>query len=186
MRTYLLTYIVSISLFSFAFSVPVAVLLPGRPAGRSASGYSSLEYKRQPATIQDQGNLNSVPLPVQQTQNTTSTAGAGDGTNPDAGFITNPISAATPIVQEVDCRNPSTGRANKCWEELKLTQWVEDWVNDNSCYPNEPFASCFLRKEGFPGLDCTGIRPSACTAPQGDNVLTKPEVFNVAYNIYCG
>lgn len=69
-------------------------------------------------------------------------------------------------------------------EELKLTAWVEDWVNKNRCHTDEPFASCFLRLEGFPGLDCTGIKVSACTAPQGDHLLNTPEVFYVAYNIY--
>ncbi|KAL2038857.1 hypothetical protein N7G274_008379 [Stereocaulon virgatum] len=44
--------------------------------------------------------------------------------------------------------------------------------------------SCFLRLEGFPGLDCTGIKISACTAPQCVNLLHEPAVFYVAYNIY--
>ena len=138
--------------------------------------------KRQPATIQEQGNINVVSAPGQQTQNATSTAGTENGTDPDPGVITNP--AVTPISEEVNCTDPTTGRDNKCWEELKLTAWLEDWVNSNACYEDEAFASCFLRKEGFPGLDCTGIKLDACTAPQGENVLKEPEVFYVAYNIY--
>ena len=139
-------------------------------------------HKRQPATIQQQGNINVVSAPGQQTQNATSTAGKGNGTDPDPGVITNP--GATPISEEVNCSDPTTGRDNKCWEQLKLTEWVENWVDNNRCYQGEAFASCFLRKEGFPGLDCTGIKIDACTAPQGDNVLKEPEVFYVAYNIY--
>ena len=139
-------------------------------------------HKRQPATIQQQGNIDVVSAPGQQTQNATSTVGKGNGTDPDPGVITNP--GATPISEEVNCSDPTTGRDNKCWEELKLTEWVENWVDNNRCYKGEAFASCFLRKEGFPGLDCTGIKIDACTAPQGENVLKEPEVFYVAYNIY--
>lgn len=157
------------------------VALPGQSTDLSHKETSS-PRKRQPATIQEQGNINAVSTPGQQTQNATSTAGKGNGTDPDPGVITNP--GVTPISEEVNCTDPTTGRDNKCWEELKLTQWVEDWVDTNPCYEGEAFASCFLRKEGFPGLDCTGIKIDACTAPQGDNVLTKPEVFYVAYNIY--
>ena len=148
----------------------------------AADLHKELLHKRQPATIQQQGNINVVSAPGQQTQNATSTAGKGNGTDPDPGVITNP--GATPISEEVNCSDPTTGRDNKCWEQLKLTEWVENWVDDNRCYHGEAFASCFLRKEGFPGLDCTGIKIDACTAPQGDNVLKEPEVFYVAYNIY--
>lgn len=143
---------------------------------------SSPRLKRVPATIQQQGNINTVSTPGQQTQATTSTAGKGNGTDPDPGVIINP--AATPASNEVNCTDLTTGRDNKCWSELKLTQWVEDWVDTNACYTDEAFASCFLRKEGFPGLDCTGIKIDTCTSPQGDNVLKEPEVFYVAYNIY--
>ena len=139
-------------------------------------------HKRRPATTQEQGSINAVPAPGQQTQSPTSTAGKGNGTDPDPGVITNP--GVTPITQDVNCSDPTTGRDNKCWDELRLTEWVEDWIDTNACWKGEAFASCFLRKEGFPGLDCTGIKIDACTAPQGDNVLSKPEVFYVAYNIY--
>lgn len=154
-------------------------------SGRSTNIYlkdSSPRQRRQPATTQQQGDINVVAAPGQQTQNATSTAGKGNGTDPDPGVITNP--AVTPISEEVNCSDPTTGRDNKCWEELKLTQWLEDWVDTNVCYEDEAFASCFLRKEGFPGLDCTGIKINACTSPQGENVLKEPEVFYVAYNIY--
>ena len=154
---------------------------PGWSTDTSLEG-SLPQRKRQPATIQEQGNINSVSSPGQQTQNATSTAGEGNGTDPDPGVITNP--AATPMSDEVNCTDVTTGRDNKCWGELKLTKWVEDWVNTNACHAGEPFASCFLRKEGFPGLDCTGIKIDACTSPQGENVLKEPEVFYVAYNIY--
>ena len=156
------------------------IALPGWSTDLSQD--SSPRHKRQPATVQEQGNINVVSAPGQQTQNATSTTGQGNGTDPDPGVITNP--AATPITSEVNCTDPTTGRDNKCWAELRLTEWVEDWVDTNACYPGEAFASCFLRREGFPGLDCTGIKIDACTSPQGDNVLKKPEVFYVAYNIY--
>ncbi len=162
------------------FAVSGRIALPKQSTDLSKD--SRARPKRQPATIQQQGNINAVSAPGQQTQNATSTAGKGNGTDPDPGVITNP--GVTPISNAVNCSDPTTGRDNKCWQELNLTKWVEDWVNTNACYQGEAFASCFLRKEGFPGLDCTGIKIDACTSPQGDNVLTKPEVFYVAYNIY--
>lgn len=163
------------------FATAARVALPESSTDLSLKVTSS-QRKRQPATPQEQGSINSVSTPGQQTQNVTSTAGEGNGTDPDPGVITN--AAATPISDEVNCTDVTTGRDNKCWGELKLTQWVQDWVDTNACYTGEAFASCFLRKEGFPGLDCTGIRIDTCTSPQGDNVLQEPEVFYVAYNIY--
>ena len=163
------------------FVVDVLVALPWRSTDTSLKD-SLPQRKRQPSTTQEQGSINTVSTPGEQTQNATSTTGAGNGTDPDPGVITNP--AATPISDEVNCTDVSTGRDNKCWTELKLTQWVEDWVDTNVCYTGEAFAACFLRKEGFPGLDCTGIKIDTCTSPQGDNVLKEPEVFYVAYNIY--
>lgn len=163
------------------FAVAGLVALPGRPTDLSLKDYTP-RSKRQPVSTPEQGSIDSVSTPGQQTQNATSTAGEGNGTDPDPGVITNP--AATPISDEVNCTDVTTGRDNKCWGELKLTKWVEDWVDTNACYTSEGFASCFLRKEGFPGLDCTGIKIDTCTSPQGDNVLKEPEVFYVAYNIY--
>lgn len=156
-------------------------VLPGRSTDSFLTESSPLD-KRQPATIQQQGNINVVSTPGQQTQNATGTAGEGNGTDPDPGVITNP--GETPTSDEVNCTDVTTGRDNKCWKELGLTQWVEEWVDTRPCYSGEAFSSCFLRKEGFPGLDCTGIKIDTCTSPQGDNVLKKPEVFYVAYNIY--
>ena len=164
-----------------AFAAAGLVALPWRSTDISFKD-SSPQRKRQPATTQEQGTINSVSAPGQQTQNATTTTGEGNGTNPDPGVITNP--AATPLSAEVNCTDVTTGRDNKCWGELRLTQWVEDWVDTNACYTGEAFASCFLRKEGFPGLDCTGIKIDACTSPQGGTLLKDPEVFYVAYNIY--
>ena len=153
----------------------------GRSPSQALRG-QHLERKRQLYLPGQQSDVSaiSVPVPGEQSQNSTSTAGTEDGTPIEPGMITNSPSTN----DEVDCRNLTTGRDNICWEELKLTIWLEDWVDRNLCHTDEPFASCFLRKEGFPGLDCTGIKISACTAPQGDDLLTKPEVFYVAYNIY--
>lgn len=165
----------------YVFAIAALVGLPGSSTDLSFKD-TSPQRKRQPATTQEQSSINGIFTPGQQTQNVTSTAGVGNGTDPDPGVITNV--AATPISDEVNCTDVSTGRDNKCWGELRLTQWVQDWVEINACYTGEAFASCFLRKEGFPGLDCTGIRIDTCTSPQGDNVLKEPEVFYVAYNIY--
>ena len=176
-----LSVLISVCLILHTFTAAGFVTLPKLSADISIKDPSP-QRKRQPATTQEQSSINSVSTPGQQTQNATSTAGDGNGTDPDPGVITNP--AATPISAEVNCTDVTTGRDNKCWGELKLTQWVEDWVDTNACYTGEAFASCFLRKEGFPGLDCTGIKIDTCTSPQGDTLLKKPEVFYVAYNIY--
>ena len=176
-----LPILITVCLALHVFTATGLFTPPGWSTDTSPEG-SLPQRKREPATIQEQGNINSVSAPGRQTQNATSTAGEGNGTDPDPGVITNP--AATPMTNVVNCTDVTTGRDNKCWEELKLTKWVEDWVDTNACYAGEAFASCFLRKEGFPGLDCTGIKINACTAPQGDHVLKQPEVFYVAYNIY--
>ena len=158
------------------------VVLRGR-SPRLASSEQLYRSKRQPSTPQDQLEiLPNLATPGQQTQSTTSTSAAGNSTelSPEGNTKNSTVDSSDGI----DCDNITTGRDNKCWAQLNLTQWVQEWLEDNTCHPNEPFASCFLRLEGFPGLDCTGIKPSACTAPQGDNMLKTPQVFYVAYNIY--
>ena len=169
-------------LFIQALTVHSLVVLQGR-SPRRASSEESYRFKRQPSTPQEQLEiLPNLATPGQQTQGITSTSGAGNGTDPSPGVYNN--SSPTVLSDGIDCNNITTGRDNKCWAQLNLTQWVQEWLEDNTCHPNEPFASCFLRLEGFPGLDCTGIKISACTSPQGDNILEKPQVFYVAYNIY--
>ena len=114
--------------------------------------------------------------------------GIGPGANLHAtsmpGFINQPGGVdGDPIV----CTNISTGRANRCWSELNLTQWVTDWTLTHACYQDEGFSTCFLRQNGFPGLDCSQIAPAACTAPQYSysvNLVENPKIFYVAYNIY--
>ena len=169
---YLTVICINLSAFSHA-----RVALYGRTPGQTSEN-EHLEHKRQPSTPQEQPSI-SVPVPGQQSQNTDSTS-TGNGASNEPGMVTN--NPATN--NKVNCRDLTTGRDNKCWDELGLTKWVEDWVDMNVCYTDESFASCFLRKEGFPGLDCTGIKVSACTSPQGDSLMREPEVFYVAYNIY--
>ena len=125
--------------------------------------------------------LITIPTTPSQTQNITSTEGAGNGTSPETGFIPN-----SPITDGgINCTNLLTGRDNKCWDQLNLTDWVENWLFTHWCHENEGFASCFLREEGFPGLDCTGIRPGSCIAPTSQDLLDKPHLFYVVYNIFC-
>ncbi|KAL9030602.1 MAG: hypothetical protein Q9196_001308 [Gyalolechia fulgens] len=119
-----------------------------------------------------------IPTAEQQTQDITKTDGM-NGTDPEPGVIPN-LSITR---EEVNCSDLSTGRDNKCWQELQLTTWVENWIAANTCYQDESFASCFLRKVGYPELDCTGIKLATCTPPP-----LKPDmdsrVFYVAYNFY--
>lgn len=132
------------------------------------------------------GNAAGVGGQASQTQNTTttddSTGGTGNGTTANSpGFITQPGDVDD---DQVVCTNLTTGRANKCWDELNLTQWVINWASDNKCYESEGFSTCFLRLNGFWGIDCSQIAPNACVPPQNPNLATQPEVFYVAYNIY--
>ncbi|KAI4159517.1 MAG: hypothetical protein LQ342_006518 [Letrouitia transgressa] len=123
---------------------------------------------------------NPVPLTGQQTQELNSTEILGNDTHQASGLITN----NPETLSRVDCFDLSTGRDNKCWKELKLTEWVQEWWETHYCYADEGFAECFLRQEGFPSLDCTGIKPGACVAPMSDGLNRKPYLFYVVYNIY--
>lgn len=115
-----------------------------------------------------------IPTTSQQSQDITSTEGRNE-----TGVIPN-LSIS---YEGVNCSDLSTGRDNKCWEELHLTTWVQDWIAGNTCYENEPFASCFLRKVGYPELDCTGIKLATCTPPPIKEGMDS-RVFYVAYNFY--
>lgn len=116
-----------------------------------------------------------IPTAPQQSQNITTTDGQGQlGVIPNLNITR----------EEVDCTDLSTGRDNKCWQELRLTAWVSDWIAANTCYQNEAFSSCFLRKAGYPELDCTGIKLDTCTPPSVKEGM-DPKVFYVAYNFYC-
>ncbi|KAL8626777.1 hypothetical protein Q9189_007524 [Teloschistes chrysophthalmus] len=116
------------------------------------------------------------PTDGTQDQEMYSSAGT-NGTEP--GFI--PHLSITR--EEVNCSDLSTGRDNKCWDELQLTTWVENWIVGHTCYQDEGFSSCFLRQVGYPELDCTGIKLATCTPPptKGDG---DTRIFYVAYNIY--
>ena len=175
MRVWYALSIISTYLILNNFHYATAAVLRSRSLDHVGRA-DDVRLKRQPSTPQSQGSLYSVPAPGSQSQDPSITS----GTSSEPGLVAN--SPATN--QGVNCSDLRTGRDNKCWEELQLTQWVEDWVDGHICYADEAFASCFLRIEGFPGLDCTGIKISACTAPQGDNLMHEPEVFYVAYNIY--
>ena len=122
------------------------------------------------------GDAAGVGSQPSQTQNTTSTEGStggtGNGTTANSpGFISQPGDVDD---SQVVCTNLSTGRANKCWAELELTQWVIDWANNNKCYQYEGFSSCFLRLNGFWGIDCSQIAPNACVPPQDRTYISEP------------
>ena len=104
---------------------------------------------------------------------------AANSTTIEPGVIPNPSLSR----EQVNCTDLSTGRDNKCWNELNLTSWVENWIIYNPCYENEGFSSCFLREVGYPQLDCTGVKLATCTPPPviPDDDTRK---FYVAYNIY--
>ena len=120
-----------------------------------------------------------VPQPQNVTQTTNNTNNATSGSSP--GYVGNSNGLASNLV---NCSDVTSGRSNTCWAQLNLTGYVKDWTNSNVCYPGEGFSTCFLRKNGFPGLDCSGISVSSCVAPQSDAVNSDAKKFYVAYNIY--
>ena len=122
-----------------------------------------------------------VPTEAQQNQNMYSGAGM-NGTTAQPGFI--PTLSHNGVQAQVNCSDLTTGRDNKCWDELELTSWLEnDWLAYNTCYEGEGFSSCYLRQVGYPELDCTGIKLATCTPPP---VIPNQDsrFFYVAYNIY--
>lgn len=119
-----------------------------------------------------------APTGIQQSQNMYSDNGI-NGTTAQPGFI--PNTSGTRMV--VNCSDLSTGRDNKCWDELQLNYWVANWIWQNTCYENEGFSPCFLRQVGYPELDCSGIKLATCTPPP---VIPGQDtrVFYVAYSLY--
>ncbi|KAI4159470.1 MAG: hypothetical protein LQ342_006549 [Letrouitia transgressa] len=133
-----------------------------------------------------------VPVPTSQPQNEnlTSTEGAtpiNSSVNqtingPAPGFIPPEVN---PDEDQVDCHDTATGPATKCWDELNLTSWVQDWLDSHYCHEHEGFSDCFLRQNGFQGMDCSGVKLDTCTVPQNQEVASKhPEQWYVAYTIF--
>ena len=160
-------------------SNPKAIRIPNEGLQSSWDGPNVESSQRTLIQRRSDQIQNDVPQPGEQTQNITSAAGVND-THVQSGVITNDNTT----YPESDCRNLRTGRDNKCWEELHLTDWVRNWIATHQCYPEEPFARCFMRLEEFYALDCTGIKLDACTPPQGESLGVQVEVFYVAFNIY--
>ena len=129
-----------------------------------------------------------VPVATTQPQNISNTNGAethktpaGNQTGPAPGFLKPPTDINA---DQVDCHDLTTGRSNKCWKELDLSSWVENWLETHWCHNQEGFSECFLRQNGFPALDCSAVKLDSCSPPQSDSVNSRPEQFYVAYNIY--
>ncbi|KAL9610928.1 MAG: hypothetical protein Q9167_004406 [Letrouitia subvulpina] len=133
-----------------------------------------------------------VPVPTSQPQNEnlTSTEGATPINStvnqtiigPAPGFIPPEVN---PDEDQVDCHDTATGPAKKCWDELNLTSWVQDWLDSHYCHEHEGFSDCFLRQNGFQGMDCSGVKLDTCTVPQNEEVASKhPEQWYVAYTIF--
>lgn len=174
----------SVLLFCLGVHVSKALALPHSPSFQHALEASSHDAGEDAAEgsvlrVRMDGAASAVmaadiPQTTQQSQDITSTEGRNE-----TGVIPN-LSISR---QQVNCSDLSTGRDNKCWEELQLTTWVQNWIVGNTCYENEPFSSCFLRKVGYPELDCTGIKLATCTPPPIQEGMDS-RVFYVAYNFY--
>lgn len=78
----------------------------------------------------------------------------------------------------VNCSDPSTGMANRCWEELKLDDYISNFSKNHTCLRGEDFAACFLRNEGFPGMDCSVISRSGCGKTMWSSSGSESSVFS--------
>ena len=109
--------------------------------------------------------------------------GPTNGTTTD---LNSSLDVAKPTDQplSVNCTDPMTGRSNACFAELKISDYIKEWITTHKCYNNEGFAKCYLRQNGFSTLDCVSITSSSCSAPQ-PGVLTDPKEYYAAYNIFC-
>ena len=145
--------------------------------------------------IRRQGTTGTVQVPGQvvgglpntggQTQNVTSVPAQNGSTNTTTGVQPGLLgNQGNPDNEKVDCTQPQTGRSNDCWAQLGLSQYVIEWVNTHECYKGEGFSTCYLRQNGFPTLDCSGIAISSCPPPQDDSLTLDPQKFYVAYNIH--
>ena len=84
----------------------------------------------------------------------------------------------------INCSDVTTGRSNKCWAELNLTDYVNNWVKNADCDQGEGFSDCFLRQYGLSNLNCSALVAGQCPAPQSPTLINDSKVFYVAYNIY--
>ena len=142
----------------------------------------TLVSRQQAAVAADPGQGANIPMPSIQTQNLTTVQ--NNTLNNTSGQPSGYYGVAPGQTQQVNCTLLSTGLSNNCWEDLNLTDWLFNWSKNNFCYPNEGFATCFLRQNGFPGYDCSSIAVNRCVPPQA---FPWQDVFSfyVSYNIYC-
>ncbi|MCJ1274972.1 hypothetical protein MMC21_002771 [Puttea exsequens] len=84
------------------------------------------------------------------------------------------------------CNNPGgvNGIEPSCWDILNMTAYTEAWwqVNQHACGMNANFSTCFFEMHNMGTMDCTGIKPGACTAPNPNGFSARD--FYIAYNIY--
>ena len=92
--------------------------------------------------------------------------------------------AGNPNSRYVDCMDTSTGFSEKCWNELNLTDYVNDWLRHATCFASEGFASCFLRQNKLQTIHCIQISTTACSPPQSPSLIDDPKALYVAYNIW--
>ncbi len=160
----------------------------GKPTPRLGHLLSFLGIRATPAASSSgtqNANISVAPPQTQNTLNTSNLNTSNSNTNTVNGVAPGLIGNTGSVnYQQINCSDVTTGRSNKCWNILGLTEYVQTWQKSSSCYEGEGFSGCFLRQNGFPSLDCHAISVSACPAPQSDIVNQDPRTFYVAYNIY--
>lgn len=111
-------------------------------------------------------------------------------TTDEAGVLPVPEQSGADSI--ANCLDPfGTTLAKKCWTELNLTNFVQEWVSIHPCDPTEGamFGKCFLNQVGFVTTDCSYIGLNSCIPPTSlseklPDPVTKVKAFYVAYNIH--
>ena len=142
----------------------------------------TLVRRQQDAVAADPGTGAAIPRPSIQVQNLTEVQ--NNTLNNTSGQPTGYYGVNPGQLIQVNCTLLNTGLSSDCWEKLNLTAWLNKWSADHRCFPNEGFATCFLRQNGFPAYDCSSIAVNRCVPPQA---FPWQDVFSfyVSYNIYC-
>lgn len=107
-------------------------------------------------------------------------------TGPSLSFEpTSTLEAATAFLN-TSCANLQQDLTQPCWEELKISQYLEDWWTDNQSIcaaRGVEFASCFQQFAGIHQQQCGHTGPSMCNFPMSFNGLTAQQAY-VIYTIF--
>ncbi|KAL8677405.1 MAG: hypothetical protein Q9186_006160 [Xanthomendoza sp. 1 TL-2023] len=87
----------------------------------------------------------------------------------------------------LNCKDPKTGVAQKCWNELHVDQYMKNWHKLNfpkTCKKGDDFSTCFgrLAVSGNDPQNCTSLASRNCKKLDPTDHYLAPEWFYGAYN----